>query len=133
MWNTIRILLLTSLLVLPATSLAQVEVHRGGDENPVLTVSKSILYGGLAGLVLGGALALAVEENEGEVVRWFFVGGTFVGLGAGIYHVNHRAKPSAALFQVSPDGMHAALPTVEAFGTYGGGRGVRVSLLSFSE
>lgn len=133
MLKTPGFILLIVLVLLPADGAAQVEVHRQGEENPVLTVSKSIVYGGLAGLVLGGALALAVEENEGDIVKWFFVGGTFAGFGAGVYHVTHRAQPSAALFQITPGETRVALPAPEWYGTPGDGRGVRLSLLSFSE
>ena len=132
MWKSAPILILIALLLLPGDSEAQVQVSRQGEENPVLTVSKSIVYGGLAGLVLGGAVALAAQENEGEIMRWSFVAGTFVGFGAGVWHVTHRAQPSAAMLHFAPDGVHAALPAAEIYEA-GGGGGIRVALLSFTE
>jgi hypothetical protein len=56
--KSILAIVMAGAFLFPATGSAQVEVQRRGEENPVLTVSKSIVYGGLAGLVLGGALAL---------------------------------------------------------------------------
>jgi len=130
--KTILAFTLVGALLFPAVGSAQVEVQRRGEENPVLTVSKSIVYGGLAGLVLGGALALAVDDNQDDIVKWFFVGGTFAGFGAGVYHVAHRPGPSSALLQLSPEGMTTAMPDVEVYREGGGQGGVRVSLLSIS-
>ncbi len=75
---------------------AAVNVERQGSENPMIEVFKSTIYGGLAGLVVGGAIALAAE-NGGEPVRWGFVVGTFVGLGAGVIHVTSRPQPTSLL------------------------------------
>jgi hypothetical protein len=86
---------LCALAVAPAG--AQVTVVRDGSENPMKEIATSTIYGGLAGLLLGGATALAVEENEDSIVKWFFVGGTFFGFGYGIYHVSRRPEPHALL------------------------------------
>jgi hypothetical protein len=75
---------------------AAVNIERQGSENPMIEVFKSTIYGGLAGLVVGSAIALAAE-NGAEPVRWGFVAGTFVGLGAGIIHVSSRPQPTALL------------------------------------
>ena len=91
---------------------AAVNVNREGDENPMKEVAKSTIYGGLAGLVLGSAIALATEgdSNDGNIVRWSFVAGTFTGLGMGIWWVSKRPQPSAAL-ELRDGSLHAQLPT----------------------
>ncbi len=91
---------------------AQVTVVREGQENPVVTVAKSTLWGGLAGLVLGSAIALVVEDNEDDVVKWFFVGATVGGFGLGIYHVATREGPSSALLQIDREGVVVRAPVV---------------------
>ena len=92
------LLILAALLAWPARpAAAAVNVERGSAENPMVEISRSILYGALAGLMVGGALALASEDESGEPVRWGIVGGTFVGLGVGIYFVTHRPQPDALL------------------------------------
>lgn len=118
--------------VLAHPSSAQVTVTRSGSENPMKEIATSTIYGGLAGLVLGGATALAVEENEDSIVKWFFVGGTFFGFGYGIYHVSSRPEPQA-LVGVGSDGR--ARLSVPLPGVTLGRRGdatVSVTLLSFS-
>ena len=99
-------------LLAVAPSDAQVTVVREGQENPVVTVAKSTLWGGLAGLVLGSAIALAVEENEDDIVKWFFVGGTIGGFGFGIYHVATRERPASALLQIDGEGPVIRAPVV---------------------
>jgi len=121
---------LIALTLSPSPGSAQVEIQRRGEENPVLTVSKSTIYGGLAGLVLGGALALAVNENEGDIVKWFFVAGTFGGFGAGVYHVTHRPGPTSALLTITPGGVGTALPALELSATRSEGAAARITLLS---
>jgi O-antigen/teichoic acid export membrane protein len=81
----------------PATQ-AGVNVERSSSENPMLEVAKSTVYGGLAGLVLGSAVALVNNgNNDGDIIKWGFVGGTFLGFGYGLYYVSSRPKPSALL------------------------------------
>ncbi|MBZ0268494.1 hypothetical protein K8I85_10095, partial [bacterium] len=63
--------------------------------------------------VLGGALALAFESDDnGDTVRWSFVGGTLFGFGYGVYHVSTRPQPRAAL-EHGPGGWALAMPTVQ--------------------
>jgi hypothetical protein len=92
---------------------AAVNVERQGSENPVIEVTKSAVWGGLGGLVVGGALALVSDsnDNDGDIVRWCFVGGTFLGLGYGIYHVASRPKATALLeFEDGSPHLRPALP-----------------------
>ncbi len=46
------------------TAGAQVTVVRQGEENAFLTIAKSTAWGGLGGLVLGGAVALIADDNQ---------------------------------------------------------------------
>ena len=96
-------------LLAPA-ALAGVNVNRGGDENPMKEVAKSVIYGGMAGLVIGGAIAWASESGDGGAVRWGFVTGTFVGLGMGIWWVTKRPSASAAIEWKGGE-LRAQLPT----------------------
>lgn len=91
---------------------AAVNIERSSQENPVVEVSRSVIYGGLAGLVIGSAFALASDGsgNAGDVVRWCFVGGTLVGLAAGIYFVANRPQPEAML--ELGDGVEFHAPTI---------------------
>jgi len=93
---------------------ASVNVERQGDENPMKEVAKSVIYGGLAGLVLGSAIAVANDNNsnDGDIVRWGFAGGTFLGLGMGLWWVTRRPQPSAAL-ELEGGTLHAQLPSPE--------------------
>ena len=81
------------------SALAAVNVERVGSENAVLEVAKSAIYGGLGGLVVGGAIALmdTNNNNAGDIWRWGFITGTLFGLGYGIYHVANRPAPSALI------------------------------------
>ena len=96
--------------IVPAAQ-AQTSV-RVGDENPVATIAKATLWGGLAGLVLGGATALVVDNNQEEIIKWFFVGGTFFGFGYGLYHVSTRKRADTGLLDVKPDGLALSMPSV---------------------
>lgn len=78
---------------------AQVKVIRGGNENPMVSIAKSTIYGAGTGLIMGLALALVVDEDTGEIMKWSFVSGTFVGFGVGVYHVANRSGPSSSLLQ----------------------------------
>jgi hypothetical protein len=98
---------------------AAVNIERQGSENPVLEVAKSTVWGGLGGLALGCAIALVNTDNDsgGDIIRWCFVGGTFLGCGYGIYHVSTRPKASALIeFQGLAPSLHAALPVPEPTG-----------------
>ncbi len=77
---------------------AGVNVERTSSENPMLEVAKSTVYGGLAGLVLGSAVALVNNgSNDGDIIKWGFAGGTFLGFGYGLYYVSSRPRASALL------------------------------------
>ncbi len=90
---------------------AAVNIERSSQENPVVEVSRSVIYGGLAGLVIGSAFALAGDGgNDGDVVRWCFVGGTLVGFAAGVYFVANRPQPEAAI--ELGDGVEFHVPTI---------------------
>jgi hypothetical protein len=93
---------------------ASVNVNRTGDENPMKEVAKSIVYGGMAGLVVGGAIAWASENNsnDDDIVRWGFVTGTFLGLGMGLWWVTRRPPASAAL-ELRGTELRAQLPSPE--------------------
>ena len=103
---------------------AAVNVERTGAENPMVEVARSTLYGGLTGLMLGGALAVANNGHDaGNYLRWGFAGGTFFGFAYGLYHVSSRPSPRALLeiengaprwsapeLAIGPDGtLHAPL------------------------
>ena len=100
-----------SLSLLAPAAHASVNVNRGGDENPMKEVAKSVIYGGLAGLVIGSAIAVASDsnDNDGDSIRWGFTTGTFLGLGMGLWWVTKRPQPSAAL-EFRHGELHAALP-----------------------
>jgi len=94
------------------TAGAQVTVVRQGEENAFITIAKSTAWGGLGGLVLGGAVALIADENQDDILKWFFVGGVCGGLGYGIYHVATRDHPSSALLRIDQDGVDWNIPVV---------------------
>lgn len=103
-------------------ALAAVNVERTGSENPMVEVTRSILYGGLAGLMMGGAIALATEsDNAGDIIRWGIVTGTFVGLGFGLHHVTHRPQ---AMIEIEDGETRLGLVTPEV-----GPDGVRMRLV----
>lgn len=83
------------------------------DDNPMLQVFKSTIYGGLAGLTVGGAIALVSEDDNGEPLKWGFVAGTFLGLGYGLYWVTSRSQPRAMLEVREGDVHLCAVPIVE--------------------
>ena len=84
---------------------AQVTVVRGGQENPVISIAKSTMWGALTGVILGLALNLVLESDTEDVSKWTFVGGTFAGFFYGIYHVANRPQPSASLIQFNTKGL----------------------------
>ncbi len=137
MKSNIKILSATIMLLLVfmtnGVSQAQVTVVRGGQENPVVTIGKSTLYGGATGLLLGLALALVIEDNTGEIMRWSFVGGTFGGFLIGVYHVANRPQPASAMLQFNSSGLaKVTLPKPEL--SLGSNRslGLKVNLISLS-
>ena len=80
-----------------AKTSGSVEITRGGAENPMVEIARSVMWGAVAGFVVGGAVALATKDGSGESLRWGIVGGTAVGLGAGVYFVSHRPQPATLL------------------------------------
>jgi hypothetical protein len=102
-------LLALLLVALVAPAGAQIVETRQGDANPMVSVFKSTIYGGLAGLVLGGAIELIDEDDDSDALRWGFVSGVFVGFGYGIYHIATRAEPHA-LLEGGSEGWALALP-----------------------
>lgn len=116
-----------SFSVLAPAARAAVNIERQGAENPVLEVAKSTVFGALGRLVLGGAIALVSNsnDNDGDIIRWSVVGGTFLGFGYGIYHVATRPNTTALLeFQGGRPSLHAALPVPEP------GRGMTMRLVA---
>ena len=85
-----RPLLLSGLLLLPGPARAA---------DPLLTVLKNTLLGGVTGLVLGGAVSLVTEkDHRSDVVRWGFVIGTFGGFAMG---VNLAVRGHEGLFEAA--------------------------------
>ncbi len=101
---------LLCVLVISGASSAQIIETRQGDANPMVSVFKSTIYGGLAGLVLGLAVELVDDDDDADAVKWGFVGGTFLGFGYGVYHVTARPAPGSALLERGPDGWEWGLP-----------------------
>ena len=60
----------------------------------------------------GGVTALVVDDNEGDVIKWFLVGGTFAGFGFGVYHVLTRPEPTGALLEMDGDGLGLGIPAL---------------------
>jgi len=101
----------------PASSSAEVTIERRGVENPVVEVFKSTVYGALAGVAVGGAIALAAGSDAEEILRWSIVGGTAIGLTAGIYFVSRRPQPVALLELKSGElSLHPPTPQLEPGG-----------------
>jgi len=80
-----------------ATAPGAVEISRNSAENPMVEIARSVFYGALAGLVVGGAIELAAADASGQPIRWGIVAGTGVGLVAGVYFVTSRPQPSAMI------------------------------------
>jgi len=105
-----------------APAAAAVNVERSGSENPMVELSRSILYGGLAGVMVGGAIALATESDDtSEILRWSLVTGTLVGLGFGLHYVTHRPQ---AMLEIEDGETRLGLVTPEV-----GPDGVRMRLV----
>ena len=119
--NAIPKALLALALALTAArpAAAAVNVERSGAENPMVEVARSTLYGGLTGLMLGGALALVDDSHhDSDYLKWGFVTGTFFGFGYGLYHVNRRPSPEALLeIEDGAPALHAPEVAIGADGT----------------
>jgi hypothetical protein len=74
-----------------------VEISRSSAENPMAEITRSMMWGALAGLLVGGAIELAAKDASGEPLRWGIVVGTGAGLASGVYFVAHRPQPAALL------------------------------------
>jgi hypothetical protein len=108
------VLLVPILLAAPASTRAAVNVNRSGSENPMQEIAKSTIYGGAAGLILGGAVALVDDGSDTGKLKWGFAGGTFFGFGFGLYHV--LSRPSASAMIEIQDGrarLALATPTMD--------------------
>lgn len=92
-----------------APEVLAVEISRNGAENPMVEIARSVMWGAVAGFVVGGAIALAAKDDSGESLRWGIVIGTGAGLAAGIYFVSHRPQPTSLL--ELHDGQLAPGPT----------------------
>jgi hypothetical protein len=109
----VALLVLVAGACLAPPASAQIIETRQGDANPMVSVFKSTIYGGLAGLVVGLAIAVASDDNDdGDAIRWGFVGGTFLGLGYGIYDVATRPSPGRALLEGGAGGWSVGVPTL---------------------
>jgi uncharacterized membrane-anchored protein YitT (DUF2179 family) len=77
---------------------ARVNVERRSDENPVVEVARSVMWGALGGAMVGAAIALADKDpNNEDPIRYGIVTGTFVGLGYGLWWSAHRPSGGAML------------------------------------
>jgi len=90
-------LLAAALLCAALPVRAAINVERRGDENPMVEIARSTMYGALAGTLVGSAFALASDAKDASAVKWGFVVGTFFGAGYGFYSVSSRPQPSALL------------------------------------
>jgi hypothetical protein len=115
--------------ILAPAAAAAVNVNRSGDENPMKEVAKSTIYGGVAGLFVGLALAVAQKDNDNDedLIRYGFAGGTLLGLGMGIYWIGQRPQPSGAL-EFEDGHWRAGAPGVQLAAD----GGARVSLVRMS-
>ena|SRR3990172_4821911 len=126
-------LVLILIFFFTTTSQAQVQIVRTGQENPVVTIGKSTLYGAGTGLLLGLALSLVVDEDTGDILKWSFVGGTFGGFFLGIYHVASRPQPASAMLQFNSTGLaKVTLPQPQLSFNQNRSLDFRVNLVSLS-
>jgi hypothetical protein len=117
--------------VLPARASAAVNVERRSAENPMVEIFRATVYGALTGAVVGGVIVLAAQEDadtNGDIMRWSIVGGTALGLAAGMYFTARRPQPSGLLqFDDGALTLHPVLPQVEP----GGGMSMRLVAVRF--
>jgi hypothetical protein len=91
---------------------ADVNVERHGSENPMQEIAKSTIFGGLAGLLLGGAYALADDSgDDSDALKWGVVAGTFFGFAYGFYHVQTRPRAMLEIEDGEPR-LGAVAPTI---------------------
>jgi hypothetical protein len=85
--SSVRSGVATVLVALLVLGLFPVTPARAND-NPIVEVATSALYGAATGLLLGGVLTLVVDsQHRDDVVRWGVVTGTFGGFAFGIYQI----------------------------------------------
>jgi drug/metabolite transporter (DMT)-like permease len=89
---------------------AAVNVERHGAENPMVEISRSILYGGLAGLAVGGAVAIVSDGDDTTPIKWGLFTGVVAGAAMGFYWVFSRPQPTAPL-ELAPGRATLELPT----------------------
>jgi hypothetical protein len=129
-WLSIPLCTALLLGTLQAPASAAINVERHGAENPMVEIFKSTVYGALAGVVVGGAIALAAQDDNAtdDIMRWSIVGGTMIGLGAGIWFVSKRPQPVGLLeFENGNLGLNPVPPTLEP----GGGMSWRLVAVRF--
>lgn len=115
--------LVTFLVLSAGPAGAQIVEQRSGDANPMVSVFKSTVYGGLAGLTLGLAVELVDDDSDGDAVKWGFVSGTFFGFGYGVYHVATRPGPGSAMLEGGPSGWQVSAPRPRLAVRTGGAEG----------
>ena len=76
---------LTVLLVLVTLLTSPMVPSAAAEDSTLIRISKSTMYGGLLGLLLGGAVAIVVKDNRDEPIRWGLVIGVFGGFAYGVY------------------------------------------------
>jgi hypothetical protein len=126
------LLVFAMLAAIVEPALAEVNVERRSDENPMVEVARSVMWGAAAGAVVGGAIALADSNPDNtDPVRWGIVGGVGLGLVYGLWWSAKR--PSGAMLQIEDGTLRAqAIPPIEMTVTPGGTHETRVALVGFS-
>jgi hypothetical protein len=111
---------------------ARVNVNRSSDENPMVEVARSVMWGAAAGTMVGVAVAFADKSGDNtDPIRIGLVAGTFVGLGYGLWWSAHR--PSGAMLEFSDGALRAqAVPSIELGVTPGGTAEARVRLIGLA-
>jgi len=102
--RTVLALVILSLLV--PGGLAQ--PRRAVAEEKLKTLLIVALYGGAAGLLLGGVLTLVVDkDNRDDALRWGIVVGTFAGFAYGVYEIRGGSDEFSAWPQPAGNGPGA--------------------------
>jgi len=106
------------------------------DDNPVVEVARSTMWGAIGGTILGLAAALVVEDG-GEAVKWGFVAGTFGGFIWGLVYASGRDASQYAHLIEQREAAGSLLPAFSGspIPTESGpreGLSVRIPLLRFS-
>ena len=97
-WTLILTLAMPGGLVLPRPAAAA---------NAIQTILSDALYGGAAGLLLGGVLMLVVDkDSRDDTLRWGAVIGTFAGFAYGVYDTQKGSGDYSELFgrPATPEG-----------------------------